>query len=334
MKAVLVLLGLAAAAHAGPRKVLVMRAESSTDWGTRSEVERVVVGLARNVDRGAGQSETSFKDLAAMMGCTGGLETCKAAVIDALVVDELVDISIAPAGGADVKVTVRRASKTAGTRSASATVPKANPDKPLTAAVGPLFGATRTIDAPVAKQPPPRNQGTVVAGGGGVVIDNEDPLASRDARRRPPVEEPPPPLVEPPPPAEPPKTVAAVEPAASERADDPRPRSRRGALYVAGMATGVVVATIGVLAWQQAGQLEDDAAAAPTRTLDDVRALRDLESRGDRYALWGNVAFVGGLAIAGASGYLWWRHRRSTRVAIAPVLLDRGGGIAVRIGAP
>src|SRR5688572_13866815 len=114
--AIIAVLCVAATVHAGPHKVLVMRAESSADWSTRTTVEGVVVGLARNVDRGAGQSETSFKDLAQMMGCTGGFEKCKTQLIDALAVDELVDIAIAPSGATDVKVTVRRAAKAGGTR--------------------------------------------------------------------------------------------------------------------------------------------------------------------------------------------------------------------------
>ena len=107
-------------------------------------------------------------------------------------------------------------------------------------------------------------------------------------------------------------------------------------MYIGGMAGGAVLAGIGVVLWLKASSIEGDIHAAPTRTSADVQHLLDLESRGDRYALWGNVTFIGGVAIAGVSGYLFWRSRHSStaQARVTPLLLDHGGGIAFTYGAP
>jgi hypothetical protein len=81
--------------------------------------------------------------------------------------------------------------------------------------------------------------------------------------------------------------------------------------------------------WEKAHGIEADARAAPNRTSADIANLLDLESSGDHYALAGNLAFVGGLAIAGASGYLWWRSGRVT-----PLAVDHGGGVALTFEVP
>ena len=71
-----------------------------------------------------------------------------------------------------------------------------------------------------------------------------------------------------------------------------------------------MLAVVGVVLWNRANSLEDEAANSPNRTRMEVDHLLDLEARGDRYALWGNVAVVGGVALAGVGAYLYWRNAR------------------------
>jgi hypothetical protein len=346
-RALVIVCCVAGVAHAGP-KVFVTRADSTASWDTRKQVEDLVVGLARNVDRNVSIGDATFNELATATGCAGGGEKCKGVILDSLAIDEIVGITIAPAGSDSVKVTVRRMSKAGATREATAIAKSADPAPAVVASIGPLFGAKRVIDPPKgAKQPPPANKGTVTTGGP-IVVDNEDPLAKKTAKKpepppEPPKKEPEPPKPEPkakvepakpepkPEPKAEPKQTADATPAPAPTANTSEGRPRRQSLAIGGMAVGTAFVFTGVILWRRAGSVEDDIRAAPNRTQADIDRLLDLESKGDRYALLGNVLFVGGVAIAGASAYLFWRGRRtsSAHAHVTPMLLDRGGGIAV-----
>lgn len=338
---------IATTASAGPRKLLVLRADSSADWETRSSIESGVLGLARNVDRHANLTDSSFKDISAMLGCVGDAAKCKGAVIDSLAITEAVLITITPAGDASVKVTVQRASR-AGIRAHTAVIAKDDPRRALAAQFGPLFGSSKMIEPPPApkRSTPPKGN---VAFGGAVSVTQPDPEPT------PPPRAPPPPPVDdevPPPPArnEPaaPPPVVVAEPASSEPAATPiavsstsepvdgGPRDWRRPAGYAGLAAGTALVVVGVVLWRSASSIEDDILASPNRTPADVARLLDLEERGDRDARWGNITFIGGLAIAGAGGYLLWRVRRdrSSTASVTPLVLDGGGGVAVHWEVP
>ena len=328
-------------AHAGP-KLFVARAESSVDWATRSQVEATVLGLARNVDRGASLGDASFSELASTLGCTGTVERCKGEVLETLAIDEIVVITIAPAGDS-VKVTVARATK-AGNRTATAVADKDKPEAAVTAGIGPLFGATRVVappkSPPTTAKPPPASAKPPATNA--VVVVNEaprprtEPPPTTEAAARPP-EPPPPPQPDPEPRA--PARVATPEPtvtaAPNNVVTEDRPR-RGNALYVGGMIGGGALAIVGFVFWQKASSIEDEIKRAPTRTRADVDRVLDLESRGDRYALLGNIAVVGGVAIAGVSGFLYWRSRHDTNTVarVTPVVVDGGGGVAFTLEVP
>jgi hypothetical protein len=117
----------------------------------------------------------------------------------------------------------------------------------------------------------------------------------------------------------------------------PPPEGNRGGggrrtLYIAGVATGGGLIAIGALLWVGAAGVQSDLEDAPNRTSADVDRILDLEAKGDRYALWGNICVIGGVAIAGASGFLWWRASRRERTVarVVPTVLD-GGGIGIGI---
>ena len=329
------------AAQADPKthKVLVMRAESSADWATRSTIEQQVMGLARNVDRGVGMSDTTFTEMAEMIGCTGTIDACKGKVIEALGVDEIVIITIAPASGNSVTLSVRRATKTGGP-AVSGVVDKDSPK--VVALAGPLFGATKVIDAPAAAKPatPPPS-----ADKGRVVIENERKTEPVKADAKPGAKIDGPKLVEPdPPPSKPveakhdapkaepakPKPVRTAEVTAAPNnaiTDDDRPRP--GRKYVAGIAVGGGLVVVGLILWQRAGDAEREAKTLPARTVTDFDNLRAVERRGDRDALWGNIAVVTGVVVGGVSGYLWWRHAHA-----APMVVDHGAGVALTLEVP
>jgi hypothetical protein len=319
-----VLAGTATADH----KILVPRADSTSDWGTRKQVEGAVVELAKHVDRGVGRLDDGFTELAEAAGCKGDVETCKTAVLDAVAVDELVLITITPAGDGKASVVVRRVTK-GKTRDASVVVPTTDPEKTVGSAIGPLFGLSRSAGATKASTnttkpapAPPRES-------------KADLTVTPLPRAR--VEDPEPD----PDPATPPPVVVAVRPteeptvtAAPDNVVRDEPGGGGGGrrtLYIAGVATGGGLIAIGALLWLGASGVQDDVNNAPDRTSADVERLLDLEAKGDRYALFGNICVIGGVAVAGTSAFLWWRSSRRaerTTARVVPAGFD-GGGVGI-----
>src|SRR5262249_47279919 len=125
---------------------------------------------------------------------------------------------------------------------------------------------------------------------------------------------PPPDTVAPPPPSAPaptettnPTATGSTLPAPSNPPPDEDDHPRRRRWEMAGMAGGGAMMLIGVLAWGAASSTQNDINNAPTRTAQDLAHLKDLESKGDGQAAAGNIFFIGGLAVAAVSGYLFYR---------------------------
>lgn len=294
-----------------------MRADSTADWEARVRVETAVMGLARNVDRGVGLSDSTFKAVSDMIGCTGSVTDCKESVLETLAIDEVVVISIAPAGAGQITVTVQRAGKRGAPREATVVADKAAPEPALAASVGALFGATRIVEPPPktpAKEPPPKKVSAI----------------------EPPKVAPEPTAVVAPRPAPPPSVAAAPAEHASALADPEHsvdaPPGRRSRVGIVLVASGAALVVTGMVLWNRASNIEDEINRAPNRTPSDVDRLLDLEARGDRYALWGNVAFASGIVAAGVGGYLFWRSGRTSSTAharVTPLVSGRGGGLAI-----
>jgi hypothetical protein len=354
--------------------MIVPRSESTAHWGTRKQVEATVLELAQRVDRGAAQTETPFAELAAATGCKGGVVKCKDAVLEAIDVDELVLIKIESASADHVRVTVRRASRR-GVTAGTVVVPVDAPEAPLRAGLASLFGlSAREAAKPTASARKP----AVTAPNSGVkraTVSPEKARAMAALQHQPPQEdldEPPteptrttrvttpaptvdrePALVAPPEKPAPVKPAPVVAPPAVEESaptaptvtaapdnvvDDDRPAGRYRTLYLGGVIGGGALALIGVVLWAQAAGIESDLRDAPDETSADVQRILDLEARGDRYALWGNVTFVAGVAVAGATGFLLWRdvrrgHRAERSARLAPIVFDHGAGVSLSFGA-
>jgi hypothetical protein len=114
---------------------------------------------------------------------------------------------------------------------------------------------------------------------------------------------------------------------------DPSPGNRR--LELAGVAGGAGLVVLGMVLWGAASGVQGDIDEAPTRTMQDLAELRDLESRGDMYAGLGNVFAVGGLVVGGIATYFYVVDRRAASRASArltPTVLDHGAGLVLTIG--
>jgi hypothetical protein len=124
---------------------------------------------------------------------------------------------------------------------------------------------------------------------------------------------------------------------ASEPAQPPvdSPSSNRHVYDLAGMATGGGLIALGVVLWASASGVQGDITNAPTTTRADLVHLKDLESRGDAYAAFGNIAVVTGLVVGGVATYFYIRDRRTGSTATArltPTVLGHGAGLVLTIG--
>lgn len=136
---------------------------------------------------------------------------------------------------------------------------------------------------------------------------------------------PPPPVAEPPAPAAQPRPQPA----------SPEDHQTRRRLEIAGIAGGGALALLGVVFWTAASGIQSDIDDAPTRTAQDLRDLKDLESRGDAYATAGNVLFATGVVVSGFSTYLFFHDRaaaRTTTARLAPAVFPHGAGIVLSFG--
>jgi len=362
----LTILGLAVLSVGGraraDHKVIMPRSDSAVDWGTRKRVEAAVLDLAQHVDRGASQTDSPYSELVKATGCSGGLAKCKDSVLDAIDVDELVLITIKPASDGQVTVTVKRASRR-GVGTGTVVAPVDAPEAALRQGLGPLFGLSARESAAEAARPK-QTPAKPTSGGGRSAVSPEKAraMAALQARTTPgdasaeaegaaePVTEAPPteaPSTDSPQPEAiipvPGSRGDAEDPAASTVTAAPdnvvvvdRPAGRFRRAYVGGVIAGGALALVGVVLWVQASGVNDDLRGAPNRTSADVQRILDLEARGDRYALWGNITFVGGIVVAGASGYLLWRdHRRHGRgqARLAPTVFAHGAGVTLTFGA-
>jgi hypothetical protein len=303
----------AAIAAAQPlRRVLVLRSEgAAVDAETRARVDTAVLDLAR---RGAGgdvtQGDITYGDATTMVGCSGDLAACKDLVLDTLAVDEIVAVSLGPPVMGEMMLTVRRAGRDAAPVEAKGMVTVLDPAARLPAVAGALFGVT----APAAPAAP-------------VPTDPTPPLAA-------PFPEPAPvPAVEPAPAPPPePATVTAAPDQTITAIDDVRPA--RSKLPAIGIGAGGGLVVVGLFLWSKAGDTQDQIDRAPTATRADLERLAALERDADGYATWGNITALGGIALAGVSGYFWWRQRRQARTArLVPAVFDGGAGVTLVIGA-
>jgi hypothetical protein len=108
--------------------------------------------------------------------------------------------------------------------------------------------------------------------------------------------------------------------------------TRERKLGVAFAAGGVLSLVMGFAFWSSASGLQDDIDAAPTMTLAQIEALKDLEDKAGSKALWGNIFVVVGLAATGVGGYYLWKDRKNRKNAIVTPAPVEGGGMTFVLG--
>lgn len=299
----------APAALANPGKVLVLQAEGRADGKVRAKVHGAVMKLAKSSGGQISPGDITYAEAAAAVGCKPEATACKDEVIGMLSVDEIVTIAVTPKPGG-FEVVVHRVGKGGTTKEAKATVTADKADH--LEAIAPLFGGAAAVEPKPAPKPEPKP-------------------TKPEPKPEPPK---PAPIAEPAPePAPPPVVETPPQYLVPQQADRPKDR---GSLYLGGMAAGGTMFVIGAVLWSKASSIQSDIDTAPVRTRGDLVRLQELEADGDAYAGWGNVLVIGGVIVAGASTYLYFRNRRllrSSRTAtLTPLVFPGGGGVAFTVG--
>ncbi len=304
--------------------VLVLQTEGRADAALRAKVDARVIKLARSTGAKVAPGDITFTDAAAAVGCNPSVPACKDEVLEMLGVDEIVLTTITPKPGGH-EVLVQRVSKGGVTRDARATIKGA--DGAALGDLAPLFGgAPPTTGAAITTAPTATTTTTTTTTTEGPDTRAPSPESPYDTAPLPTATEPTPPIV----------STAPASPFAGPERDHLHRSSTREKLPVIGMVGGGTMAVVGFMLWGKAGDINGEIDAAPTRTLAELQALADLESRGSSYAGWGNVLFLGGAVLGGVSTYYFLKDRKRARRAssarVMPTVFDHGAGIALTIG--
>jgi hypothetical protein len=296
-------------AYADPRKILVLQSEGRADAAMRAKVDASILKLAKTV-AGADVSsgDTTLSDASAAVGCKPEASPCRDEILGMLSVDELVWATLTPKPGG-TEIEVHRASKGGGMAEAKMLLVAGGSADRLDG-VAPLFGgkpAEPATTPPEAVTTPPT---TLL-----------EPASSLDTRPADPA-------------AAPTDPAAQPLPAPGQPSDTPNRGRQR--LQLAGMIGGGALVLIGFMCWGSAADIQSQVDEAPTQTKSQIDDLRDLESRGDAYAAWGNVFFLGGAVLGGISTYFFIKdrraHRHATSARITPTVFDHGAGLALTFG--
>jgi len=295
----IILLGaMAATAVAEPHRIVVLQTEGRADASTRAKIDTSIVRLASTAGTAVSPGDITFTDAAAAVGCKPEVAACRDEVLGMLAVDEVIyaTTTLKPGG---TEIEVHRVTRGGGMRDSKmvlATGQGADADS-----LAPLFDdaapATPVVDPPADPATPPTTL---------------------------------PPATDPQP-----SPITTSQPALTQQVDTgPNPMGRR--LQLAGMIGGGTLTLIGFLLWGEAGTIQEQVDQHPVNTAAQLDDLKLLEARGDSYAAWGNVMFLGGAVIGGISTYYFIKGRRAANraptVGVAPAVFDHGAGFTLTFG--
>jgi hypothetical protein len=315
-KLVVTLSVIAGVASADPHHVLVLKSEGPADAATRAKVDASITKLAKHLDGKVTAGDITLGDAAAAVGCQPETPQCKDEVLATLAVDEVVATTVVPERNGNLKITVRRISKT-GTQDATTTIAPAQTDK--LEPISPLFGM------PAAPGPAPATATTALP------PPSTSPTPAPAISTMTPTGDTPPPETAP---APTPAPTPAALPAPTTTPADVDDHSSRRRYELAGMIGGGGCVVLSFVLWGAAASTQSDIDKAPTKTTKDIQNLKDLESKGDAQAGLGNLLFVGGIALGAVSTYFYIKDRNSSsrQARIAPAVFDHGAGLTLTIG--
>lgn len=307
------MLAMVAPVAADPRKTVVLQSEGRADPALRAKIDAAVLKLARASDPAATAGDISYSDAAAGVGCKPEEKSCKDDVIGMLAVDEIIYTTVTPKPGGN-EIAVHRVSKGGASREAQMILPAGQSPESLDG-IAPLFGGTP-------------GAGTAKTTGGSHATSDTTAPPSTDTTPLPATDTGP---------TSPTETAPTggmpAQPISSVYEPDEHNGRRR--LELVGMIGGGSFVLLGFLMWGKANSIDGEIKNAPDRTAMDLQHIKDLETRGDSYANWGNVFFLAGAAAAGVSGYYYFKDRKAQRArtaAVTPTVFDHGAGLVLTIG--
>ena len=305
---------LPAIANAG--KLLVLKSEGNADAATKAKVDAEVGKLAHALPNMQVElGEVTFTDAAVAVGCSGSEGQCRDEVLSTMGVDEVVSVTVTAMPSGDTRVIVDRIAKGTPTKAGQSTVPGGQSiETKIENDIGPNFGVKPSEPPPppppAATNPPPPPSATIAQ----PAFGEPGPTGA----------------TEPPGPTTNPSAQPGPQPAEGGTGGGRGP--------IIGLAAGGALVVVSLVMWGEASSTQSDINNAPTRNVADFQNLQDLESKGQTYATLGNVFFIGGIVVAGVSGYFFWRNHRAHSSAssamVTPTLFDHGAGLALTIGAP
>lgn len=314
----------AGVASAGPRNVLVMRAEGTADASTRTSIDSHVLRLAKHLDGKVEGGDITFTDAAAVVGCDLSVASCKDDVLVTLGVDEIVATTATATAGGTI-VTVRRIEKGTAPKTAQTTLVAGRaPEATLDADIGPIFGIKSTaatgavLGSTFAEPSQPPLETTLEPTTTEPTSATTEPTTTDTSTA--PIDTPA-------------VTAAPMNQLTPSPHDEVNHRNRR--LQKIGMATGGAFVLLSFIMWSGARGVQSDIDNAPANTVADFRHLQELEGDADAYAGAGNLFFLTGLVVGGVSGYYYWRgrHTASTQQAVvAPAVFPHGAGVVLSFG--
>ena len=311
--AAFVLVALAGRVAAAPTKIVVLPTEGRADAAVRARIDASLIRIAASGDVVVTPGDIAFADAATGVGCSPDAQDCRDQVLEMLGVDEIVYGVVTPKPGGMVLVVHRVTRGT--TRSAQMSIASgAAPDD--LGGIAPLFGSTLAVATEPVRPVPGPDVDPAQTSGGTTTGTTTLPAVST---------------------ATDPAAGTMTAPIGGTTPVDVGPSRNQTRLQIAGMAGGGAFVLIGFLLWGEAGTVQEEVDTHPTATREQLQALERLEAKGDSYAAWGNVLFLGGAILGGVSTYYYLKGRKArqaqTTARVMPTVFgDHGAGLVLTIG--